>query len=186
MEAYIYKITNNENNKIYIGSTKRHVHHRFESHKFDAMKNQTHPLYSDMIGLGFEKFHIEVLEKVYVQNRTELCNIEGSYQEKFNPQYNLLRNISENKIKEIHMTQLSDQLNTIEKNEETKTEFILPSKKVDPNEFIQQMSSLGRQLTNAEKQKLYRARKALKIGEEQYKKEQANKMKMYRDKNKKD
>lgn len=180
MEAYIYKITNTENEKIYIGSTKRKVQHRFESHKFDAMKNQNHPLYSEMIGLGFEKFKIEVLEKVFVQTRAELCQIEGSYQEKFNPEYNINRNISESKVKEIHMNQLTDRLKQIE---ESKGDY-KPSKKNDPNLIIQQLMAKGEKLTNSERQKLYRARKCLKMGEEEFKKEQASNMKKYREKKK--
>lgn len=63
--AYIYQITNDINNKIYIGKTEFSIEKRFKEHCSDAFKehNEKRPLYSAMRKYGIEHFHIELVEK---------------------------------------------------------------------------------------------------------------------------
>ena len=60
---YIYKITNDINNKIYIGKTLHAIEHRFKEHCKDSKKrqNEKRPLYSAMNKYGIEHFHISIL-----------------------------------------------------------------------------------------------------------------------------
>ena len=63
--AYIYKIINDVNDKIYIGKTEFSIEKRFKEHCYDAFKNskEKRPLYSAMKKYGIEHFHIELIEK---------------------------------------------------------------------------------------------------------------------------
>lgn len=78
--GYIYKITNKENNKCYIGQTKQEPYLRFEQH----IRNRT------PIGLAIKKngrhnFDFDILEEVEDDN---LDQKEIEYIEKFNSYYN--------------------------------------------------------------------------------------------------
>lgn len=53
----IYIITNNLNNKVYIGQTRRSVHTRFLEHRLD----EGSALYFDMQSIGIENFSFSVL-----------------------------------------------------------------------------------------------------------------------------
>lgn len=63
--AYIYKITNQINQKVYIGKTSRSVEERWKEHR--KTKNQTlfeaRPLYSAMRKYGIKNFSIETIEE---------------------------------------------------------------------------------------------------------------------------
>lgn len=63
--SYIYKITNNINNKIYIGKTENSIEKRFREHCMDAFRdrNEKRPLYAAMRKYGIENFHIELVEE---------------------------------------------------------------------------------------------------------------------------
>ena len=63
--SYIYKITNDINNKIYIGKTDFSINKRWKEHCKDfSNHNKEHrPLYKAMNKYGIEHFHIEELEK---------------------------------------------------------------------------------------------------------------------------
>lgn len=63
--AYIYKITNDINGKIYIGKTNFPIEKRFKEHFRDAKKRcyEKRPLYSAMNKYGIEHFHIELIEE---------------------------------------------------------------------------------------------------------------------------
>ena len=63
--AYIYKITNNINNKVYIGKTEFSIEKRFKEHCRDAFKssNEKRPLYNAIRKYGVEHFNIEVIEE---------------------------------------------------------------------------------------------------------------------------
>ena len=63
--AYIYKISNDINQKVYIGKTECDVTKRWKEHcreyKKDRCKNR--PLYRAMNKYGVDKFHIETIEE---------------------------------------------------------------------------------------------------------------------------
>lgn len=63
--AYIYKITNNINGKIYIGKTCNTIEHRLKEHIRDSRKKQLEirPLYRAMNKYGAENFSIEEIEE---------------------------------------------------------------------------------------------------------------------------
>ena len=64
--AYIYKITNNLNQKCYIGKTLKSVRVRWSQHcrEFLLEKNFNRPLYGAMKKYGIENFSIETIEEV--------------------------------------------------------------------------------------------------------------------------
>ena len=73
-------IKNTENNDKYIGSTFKRLDTRFEQHK-QQCKNKfvKTKLYKLMRSIGKDKFFIELLETVEVNDRRELTEIEDKY-----------------------------------------------------------------------------------------------------------
>lgn len=73
--AYIYKIINDINNKVYIGKTAFDIEKRFKEHCQDRTKREleNRPLYNAMNKYGIEHFKIELIE--------ECSNIESSIKE---------------------------------------------------------------------------------------------------------
>ena len=63
--GFIYKITNNINNKIYIGKTYKTIEERFQEHIRDSKKenNEKRPLYAAMKKYGLKNFSIEQIEE---------------------------------------------------------------------------------------------------------------------------
>ena len=86
--AYIYKITNDINNKIYIGKTEFSVEKRWKEHCRDSQKEnkQNRPLYKAMKKYGLNHFHIEVIEKTDRGEEREKYWIEyyGSFKKGYN------------------------------------------------------------------------------------------------------
>lgn len=66
--GFIYKITNDINNKVYIGQTTLTLDQRFRSHIHDCMSGKARiekrPLYEAMLKYGIQHFQIEPLEEV--------------------------------------------------------------------------------------------------------------------------
>lgn len=63
--AFIYVITNDINNKQYVGKTNGSIQKRFHEHVLDSRKRrcEKRPLYNAMRKYGVEHFHIEILEE---------------------------------------------------------------------------------------------------------------------------
>lgn len=76
--AYIYKIINDINQKIYIGKTEFSIEKRFKEHCNDSKKEtlQKRPLYSAMRKYGIEHFHIELIEETDKPEEREIYWIE--------------------------------------------------------------------------------------------------------------
>ena len=76
--AYIYKITNEINGKIYIGKTFYSLEKRFKEHCRDSFKNRNEkrPLYSAMNKYGIENFSISLLEETNNPDEREKFWIE--------------------------------------------------------------------------------------------------------------
>lgn len=76
--AYIYKIINDINQKIYVGKTEFSIEKRFKEHCRDAFKerNEKRPLYSAMRKYGIEYFHIELIEETDDPEEREIYWIE--------------------------------------------------------------------------------------------------------------
>lgn len=86
--AYIYKITNDINQKIYIGKTEFTIEKRFQEHCKDAFRdrNEKRPLYAAMRKYGIEHFHIELIEETTNPEEREIYWIEyyGSFKNGYN------------------------------------------------------------------------------------------------------
>lgn len=86
--AYIYKITNDINQKIYIGKTEFTIEKRFQEHCKDAFRdrNEKRPLYAAMRKYGIEHFHIELIEETPNPEEREIYWIEcyGSFKNGYN------------------------------------------------------------------------------------------------------
>lgn len=76
--AYIYQITNDINQKIYVGKTEFSIEKRFKEHCSDALKeyNEKRPLYAAMRKYGIEHFHIELIEETDNPEEREIYWIE--------------------------------------------------------------------------------------------------------------
>ena len=76
--AYIYQITNDVNQKIYIGKTENSIEKRFKEHCWDASRerNEKRPLYNVMRKYGVEHFHIELIEETNNPEEREVYWIE--------------------------------------------------------------------------------------------------------------
>ena len=86
--AYIYKIINDINNKIYIGKTYRTIEKRFQEHcrEYKTRRSETRPLYRAMNKYGIEHFHIELIEETSNPEEREEYWIEyyGSFKNGYN------------------------------------------------------------------------------------------------------
>lgn len=89
--AYIYKITNDINNKVYIGKTHRSIQQRMKGHRHDYRKPgcENRPLYKAMRAYGIEHFHIELLEETDNPEAREIFWIDcyDSYHNGYNATY---------------------------------------------------------------------------------------------------
>lgn len=87
---YIYKITNDINNKLYIGKTTETIEERWRLHLSDSQKERCKDriLYRAMNKYGIEHFHIELIEKVdaNILNEREIYWI--NYYDSFKNGYN--------------------------------------------------------------------------------------------------
>lgn len=63
--AFIYKITNDINNKVYIGKTEKTVEQRFKQHCRESHFSRANrrPLYAAMNKYGIEHFKVETIEE---------------------------------------------------------------------------------------------------------------------------
>lgn len=86
--AYIYQITNDINDKIYVGKTEFSIEKRFKEHCRDAFseRNEKRPLYSAMQKYGVEHFHIKLIEETDDPEEREIYWIErlGSFKYGYN------------------------------------------------------------------------------------------------------
>lgn len=70
--AFIYKITNLKNNKLYIGQTSTTLERRFRQHQVAAFTlNLQYPLYKAMRKYGIDNFKIELVEEVAPEQLNE-------------------------------------------------------------------------------------------------------------------
>lgn len=91
---YIYKITNNINNKIYIGKTVTSIQERWRHHKSDAYsevhgtKYEHRPLYSAIRKYGINNFTIEEVEECSIEELEEKEKYWVEYYGSFKNGYN--------------------------------------------------------------------------------------------------
>lgn len=86
--AYIYKIINDINDKIYVGKTEFSINKRFKQHCEDAYKEscEKRPLYNAMRKYGISHFHMELIEETDVPEEREIYWISqlNSYHNGYN------------------------------------------------------------------------------------------------------
>ena len=88
--GYIYKISNDINNKVYIGKTLASISERWKEHlsDMDKRKNEKRPLYAAMRKYGTSHFYIEEVEQCSndIVNERECYWIDfyGSYSNGYN------------------------------------------------------------------------------------------------------
>ena len=77
----IYKITNDFNDDVYIGSTCDRLVKRFAAHKAAAKQEKyiNIPLYKLINELGFQRFRIQLIEEFPCNDKYELRQREGHY-----------------------------------------------------------------------------------------------------------
>ena len=88
--AYIYKIENDINDKIYIGKTNFSVEKRFKEHCADSKRNrkEKRPLYNAMSKYGEEHFYISVIEECSSDKASEREKYWIKYYNSYNDGYN--------------------------------------------------------------------------------------------------
>lgn len=72
--AYIYKIVNKINNKVYIGKTELAIQKRFQQHLAESTRTRSknRPLYRAINKYGKENFYIELIEETDVPEEREI------------------------------------------------------------------------------------------------------------------
>ena len=80
-KAKIYKITNDYNDKVYVGCTCDTLVKRFSYHKKDRTRNRNlnRPLYQLMNEIGFERFRIQLICEYPCDDKYQLKQKEGEY-----------------------------------------------------------------------------------------------------------
>ena len=95
----IYKISNDLNDKIYIGSTTyQYLSARLNIHKQSTKDNSSRrnsPMNNEMRLLGVDHFKIELIEKFPCKNKKELVAKEQYYLDLLKPQLNKFRAIED-------------------------------------------------------------------------------------------
>lgn len=92
MKSVIYKITNNKNKKIYIGSSLKGLEKRKNRHLWQ-LKNNTH--HNRHIQNEYNKygdiFSFDILEEI--ENELDLISKENFWIKKLNPEYNIMKDV---------------------------------------------------------------------------------------------
>ena len=88
--SYIYKITNDINDKVYIGKTNLTVEERFTQHLRDSAKRkyENRPLYSAINKYGKEHFFVQELEECLTNDATEREQYWIQYYDSYKNGYN--------------------------------------------------------------------------------------------------
>lgn len=88
--AYIYKIENDINDKIYVGKTNFSVEKRFKEHCIDSKKNrkEKRPLYNAISKYGEDHFYISIIEECSSEEASEREKYWIKYYNSYNDGYN--------------------------------------------------------------------------------------------------
>ena len=78
-KSKIYKITNDYNDEVYIGSTCDTLVKRFSGHKSAMTLKPERKLYRLMNEIGFERFRIELIENCACDDKYQLRQREGHF-----------------------------------------------------------------------------------------------------------
>ena len=77
----IYKITNDYNDEVYVGSTCDSIDKRFCGHKYASYEKKSKhlPLYTLINEIGIERFRIHLIEEYPCEDKYQLRQKEGQY-----------------------------------------------------------------------------------------------------------
>ncbi len=75
-KIYVYKIVNEVNNMIYIGSTSQSLSKRFSEHKYDCNRGSQLKIHQYMRQIGIEHFKIYELSSGYVNSQSDMLKME--------------------------------------------------------------------------------------------------------------
>ena len=102
-KAKIYKITNDFNNEVYIGSTCNTLNRRFIKHKSDYKREEkkNRPIYKLMNEIGFERFRIQLIEDYHCEDKYELRQREGHFIREFGTLNKKIEGRSDQEFKEL-------------------------------------------------------------------------------------
>ena len=88
-EGFIYLITNNINDKQYIGQTNRTIDFRFQQHQYRSTKAKyTQPIYSAFKKYGIESFSVREICKLEGKTKEQLSELLNSQEILFIDKYN--------------------------------------------------------------------------------------------------
>lgn len=90
MNGFIYKITNDINDKVYIGKTLSSIEKRFQEHKHDSTRGrmEKRPLYNAMNKYGCEHFQVELVEEAPIEELSDREKYWIEYYGSFKNGYN--------------------------------------------------------------------------------------------------
>ena len=95
MIGIVYKISNTEDDRLYVGTTFGSINVRFSHHKSNVKnedrKSSKGALYVAMRELSIDKFKIEVIETVECDNKDELHEYEQKHIDELKPVFNYQR-----------------------------------------------------------------------------------------------
>jgi len=161
--AKIYKITNDLNDKIYIGSsTYQYLCNRMNCHRQmckDLSGRRDTKLYNYMREIGVQHFKIELIEKVQCENKCQLREREQHFIDMLKPELNMFRAV--------------ENPNYVRGNQEER------NKQNNERYHANKETYLKKQKEYAEKNK-----EAIKIRRKKYRDENKEKLKLQRDVNK--
>ena len=75
----IYKILNNIDDEVYVGSTTQPLSKRIYQHRLASKHCPQYKLYTHMNNLGVDGFYIEFIESYSCKSKEELCAKEGEW-----------------------------------------------------------------------------------------------------------
>jgi group I intron endonuclease len=84
----IYRLVNNVDDNIYVGSTYRTLSQRKSGHKVDAKTKTEQKVYKHLNEVGWENFDIILIENYPCNNKDELNSRERYFNELLKPELN--------------------------------------------------------------------------------------------------
>ena len=86
----VYKLTNEIDDKVYVGSTCQSLSRRLRGHKYDAKRSPNSPVYVHINKIGWDKVEIVLIENYPCNSEKELKFREKFYQELLKSELNTL------------------------------------------------------------------------------------------------
>ena len=85
--GFVYKISNCDDDEIYVGSTTQTIQKRFQGHLYNCHKDNLKYLrvYEKITALGKEKIKVDLLETVQYNDKYELYAREQFYMDELKP-----------------------------------------------------------------------------------------------------